>query len=102
MPHSNLDKLHQLTTGRLVDLEIVTPTSSKRVKTEFIGLLENKFIILNYPSSKRLPAASDYLRDGVMVVVRAVIEGSGGQVIASVSYTHLRAHETRGIWYCGL
>ena len=40
MPHSNLDKLQQLTTGRLVDLEIVTPTSSKRVKTEFIGLLE--------------------------------------------------------------
>ena len=50
MPHSNLDKLHQLTTGRLVDLEIVTPTSSKRVKTEFIGLLENKFIILNFSS----------------------------------------------------
>jgi len=82
MPTSNLDKLHQLTTSGLVDLEILTPTDSKRVKTEFVGLLENKFIILNYPNSKRLPASSDYLRDGVMVVVRALIEGSGGQVIA--------------------
>ncbi|WP_166421563.1 flagellar brake protein [Pseudoalteromonas sp. Z1A8] len=82
MPTSNLDKLHQLTTSGLVDLEILTPTDSKRVKTEFVGLLENKFIILNYPNSRRLPASSDYLRDGVMVVVRALIEGGGGQVIA--------------------
>ncbi|MDN3391339.1 flagellar brake protein [Pseudoalteromonas sp. APC 3691] len=82
MPTSNLDKLHQLTTSGLVDLEILTPTDSKRVKTEFVGLLENKFIILNYPNSRRLPASSDYLRDGVMVVFRALIEGSGGQVIA--------------------
>lgn len=82
MPTTNLEKLHQIATGGIVDLEILTATSSKRVKTEFIGLLENKFIILNYPSAKRLPMASDYLRDGVMVVVRALIEGSGGHIIA--------------------
>ena len=82
MPTTNLEKLHQLTTGGMVDLEILTPTDSKRVKTEFIGLLDNKFIIVNYPNSKRLPAAVDYLRDGVMVVVRALIEGEGGQIIA--------------------
>ena len=82
MPTTNLEKLHQIMSGAMVDLEILTPTANKRVKTEFIGLLENRFIILNYPSSKRLPTASDYLHDGVMVVVRALIEGSGGQVIA--------------------
>ncbi|WP_372761331.1 flagellar brake domain-containing protein [Pseudoalteromonas sp.] len=82
MPTTNLDKLHQIVTGGMVDLEILTPTSSKRVKTEFIGLLDNRFIILNFPNAKRLPIANDYLRDGVMVVVRALIEGSGGQVIA--------------------
>jgi len=82
MSASNLNKLHQLTTSGLVDLEILTPTNSKRIKTEFVGLLENKFVILNYPNSKRLPARSDYLRDGVTVIVRALIEGNGGQVIA--------------------
>ncbi|GAA61681.1 hypothetical protein P20652_3570 [Pseudoalteromonas sp. BSi20652] len=82
MPASNLAKLHQLIAGGIVDLEILTPTDSKRIKTEFIGLLENKFIILNYPNTKRLPAVVDYLRDGVTVVVRALIEGEGGQVIA--------------------
>jgi hypothetical protein len=79
---TNLEKLKHISVGSLVDLEILTPTSSKRVKTEVVGLLDKQFIILNYPNAKRLPAASDYLRDGVMVVVRALIEGSGGQVIA--------------------
>ena len=79
---TNLEKLKHIGVGSLVDLEILTPTSSKRVKTELVGLLDKQFIILNYPNAKRLPAASDYLRDGVMVVVRALIEGSGGQVIA--------------------
>ena len=66
MPHSNLDKLQQLTTGRLVDLEIVTPTSSKRIKTEFIGLLENKFIILNlhlHVPYATLPTSIRYLNE---------------------------------------
>ncbi len=79
---TNMRKLNQIVMGGIVDVEILMPTSSLRVKTEFIGLLENKFIILNYPSAKRLPMASDYLRDGVMVVVRALIEGSGGHIIA--------------------
>ncbi|WP_213611837.1 flagellar brake protein [Pseudoalteromonas sp.] len=82
MATTNLEKLHQITTGGMVELEILTPTSSRRIKTEFIGLLENKFIILNYPNAKRLPMASDYLYDGIMVVVRALIEGSEGHVIA--------------------
>jgi len=82
MKRTNIDKLHQLTPGSMVDLEILTPTSSKRVKTEFVGLLENQFIILNYPSATRLPKAVDYLPDGATVVIRALIEGDGGQIIA--------------------
>ncbi|GAB0111926.1 flagellar brake domain-containing protein [Pseudoalteromonas distincta] len=76
---TNLDKLHKLVSGSMVDLEILTPTDSKRLKTEFIGLLDDKFIILNYPNAKRLVKAGDYLNDGVSVIVRALI---GGQVIA--------------------
>lgn len=76
---ANLDKLHQLESGSTVDLEILTPTVSKRTKTEFIGLLNNKYIILNYPSTKRLAKAGEYLNEGTSVVVRALV---GGQVIA--------------------
>ena len=50
MPTTNLEKLHQIMIGGMVDLEILTATSSKRVKTEFIGLLDKRFVILNYPN----------------------------------------------------
>ncbi|MGS0537133.1 PilZ domain-containing protein [Pseudoalteromonas sp. SaAl2] len=78
----NLEKLGKITAGTLVDVEILTPTDSKRVKTEFIGLLNNRFIVLNYPSVRRLHNAGEYLKDGVVLIIRAVLESGGGQVIA--------------------
>jgi hypothetical protein len=82
MKGTNIDKLLGLTIGSMVDLEILTLTGKKRVKTEFVGLLENQFVILNYPSDTQLAKAADYLPDGVTVIVRALIEGNGGQIIA--------------------
>lgn len=78
----NLEKLTCIPAGSLVDVEITTPTDSKRVKTEFIGLMNDQYIIINYPSAKRLANGSDFIKDGVMVVIRAVLEAGGGQVIA--------------------
>lgn len=78
----NLEKLAHITAGTVVDVEILTPTDSKRVKTEFVGLLNDRFVVLNYPSARRLHNAGEYLKDGVVIIVRAVLESGGGQVIA--------------------
>jgi hypothetical protein len=78
----NLEKLGCIPAGSLVDIEITTPTDSKRVKTEFIGLLNDQYIILNYPSIKRIANAHEYIKDAVMIIIRAVLETGGGQVIA--------------------
>ena len=78
----NLENLALINAGSIVDVEILTPTTSKRIKTEFVGLLNNRFVILNYPTAKRLNNATEYLKDGVVVIVRAVLESGGGQVIA--------------------
>ncbi len=78
----NLEKLTYIPAGSVVDVEIITATESKRVKIEFIGLLNEQYIILNYPPAKRLPNAGDFIKEGVMVIVRAVLESGGGQVIA--------------------
>ena len=78
----NLENLAHITAGSIVDVEVLTPTTSKRIKTEFVGFLNDRFVILNYPSPKRLSNAGEYLKDGVVVIVRAVLESGGGQVIA--------------------
>jgi hypothetical protein len=78
----NLEKLAFITAGTLVDIEVLTPTNSKRMKTEFVGLLNDHFVVLNYPSPRRLGNAGEYLKDGTVIIVRAVLESGGGQVIA--------------------
>ncbi|KZN35924.1 flagellar brake domain-containing protein [Pseudoalteromonas luteoviolacea] len=72
----------QMQAGSIVDMEIVLPANRKRIKTEFVGALENQFIILNQPSHKRLGAALDYVKEGTEVIVRALPEEADGQIIA--------------------
>ncbi|MFC3033211.1 flagellar brake protein [Pseudoalteromonas fenneropenaei] len=74
--------ISQLQSGVSIDLEIIMPATSKRVKTEYIGQLADQFIVLNHPNPKRLGAALDYLKEGSTVVVRALLEQSGGEIIA--------------------
>ncbi len=95
----NLEYLNRIVPGGLVDVEILTPTNSKRIKTEYIGLLQGQFVILNYPSLKRLPAASTYLREGVVVIVRALLESGDGEVIAfRQTIKSLASHPARMIY----
>ncbi|NUZ11591.1 flagellar brake protein [Pseudoalteromonas sp. McH1-7] len=74
--------LTAISAGSLVDIEICLPASSKRIKTEYVGLLQGAFLILNHPNPKRLGAALDFVMEGTTVIVRALLENGDGQVIA--------------------
>ncbi|BBN80030.1 hypothetical protein PA25_00150 [Pseudoalteromonas sp. A25] len=90
---TGFQKIELITVGNLVDLEILMPTSSKRVKTEFIGYLAGQYIIINYPEQKQLGRAATFIQEGATVIVRAVADHSDGQIIAfktdikAVTYT---------------
>ncbi|MBQ4851282.1 flagellar brake protein [Pseudoalteromonas sp. MMG012] len=72
----------QIPAGSVIDVEVIMPAGSKRLKTEFVGQLDAQFLVLNFPSSKRLGAAVDYIKEGTQVIVRALLEHGEGQVIA--------------------
>ncbi|CCQ10679.1 hypothetical protein PALB_15460 [Pseudoalteromonas luteoviolacea B = ATCC 29581] len=74
--------LNRIVAGSVIDVELLLPATSKRVKTEFVGLLDGQFIVLNHPNPKRLGAALDFLKEGAQVIIRALLEHSGGQIIA--------------------
>lgn len=74
--------LTAISAGSIVDLEICLPANSKRVKTEYVGMLQGAFLILNHPNPKRLGAALDFVMEGTSVIVRALLENGDGQVIA--------------------
>ncbi len=74
--------LRALQPSTIIDLQITTPTSPKRVKTQYIGMDAPHGILFQIPNSPSWTFTRDLLTPGNNVVVRYVLEGGVGQVIA--------------------
>lgn len=78
----SLDSLRTLVPGDTVDLQIAMPAAPKRVKTDYIGMLIDECLLFHVPTSAKWITVRDALTVGNDVVVRSVLEGDTGQVIA--------------------
>ena len=78
----DLAVLKSLTPGSVVDLQIDTPTAPQRLKTFYIGMDIMQGFIFQVPNTHKWANIRDRLVAGNGVVVRFVIEGELGQVIA--------------------
>ncbi|MEC8376947.1 MAG: flagellar brake domain-containing protein, partial [Pseudomonadota bacterium] len=74
--------LRTLIPGNIVDLQISMPAAPKRVKTEYVGMLIDECLMFHIPTSAKWITVRDALTIGNDVVVRSVLEGDTGQVIA--------------------
>ncbi|MBU2976939.1 PilZ domain-containing protein [Alteromonas sp. C1M14] len=74
--------LQTLAPGTVVDLQIDTPTAPQRLKTFYVGMDIPNGFIFQVPNSHKWANIRDQLVTGNSVVVRFVIEGEFGQVIA--------------------
>lgn len=79
---ADIDILTRLAPGTLVDLQIDTPTSPQRLKTYYAGTDIPNGFIFQVPNTHKWANIRDQLVAGNNVVVRFVIEGAVGQVIA--------------------
>ena len=82
LTREHIECLKALVPGTSVDLQVSTPTSPKRLKTQYAGMLMSQCVILQMPSEAKFGMVRDLLNTDVDVVVRYVLEGSAGQVIA--------------------
>ena len=78
----DVEYLRSLLPGTVVTLQVTTPTAPKRVKTAYVGMELASCMIFQMPTSARWISVRDLLTVGNEVVVRYVLEGSAGQVIA--------------------
>ena len=78
----SLMSLRTLDPGDIVDLQISMPAAPKRVKTEYVGMLVDECLLFHIPTSAKWITIRDALTVGNDIVVRSVLEGSAGQVIA--------------------
>jgi c-di-GMP-binding flagellar brake protein YcgR len=79
---SDLASLKALQPGALVDLQISTPTAPKRVKTFYVGMDYPRCMIFQIPNARKYGVTKDVLYNENTVIIRYVLEGASGQVIA--------------------
>jgi len=78
----DVENLRSLTPGTVVDLQVTTPTAPKRVRTAYVGMELPNCMIYQIPTSAKWISVRDLLTVGNDLVVRYVLEGEAGQVIA--------------------
>lgn len=82
MNREDVESLRSLLPGAVVDLQITTPTAPRRVKTGYVGLDLGNCLFFQAPTSAKWMSTRDLLTVGNELVVRYVLEGNAGQVIA--------------------
>ncbi|HCB15988.1 MAG TPA: flagellar brake protein [Alteromonas sp.] len=83
---ADINSLQSLMPGSMVDLQISTPTAPKRVKTSYIGADVPNCLLFQVPSESRWGYLRDVLVPDNEVVLRYVLEGDEGKVIAFRSH----------------
>ncbi len=75
-----------LLAGTSVNIDIITPVGKKgRFKTTFIGYLPEEYILIQFPESHKLGSFSQYIKQGLQITVRGLVEGHEASVIAFIS-----------------
>lgn len=82
LTNEDLRKIRSMRPGRPVDLQLSTASTTKRVRTEFVGMDGIRCMILKYPDEGKWGAVGDGLFKDKVVVVRYILEDDTGEIIA--------------------
>lgn len=77
-----LKKIFELPVGARVEVQVNKTSVPLRFQTEFVGISKRRWFIVAMPDARRFGDMRDAIYDGVAVVVRFVLEGDLGEVLA--------------------
>ena len=78
----DLRKLRSLRPGMPLDIQVSTPTTAKRVRTEFIGMDGNRTMMIKYPDETKWGNLRDAIYIDNSMIVRFILEDETGEVVA--------------------
>lgn len=78
----DLRKLKAMRPGMSVDLQYKSSTTTRRIKTEYIGMDYRRCIILKFPDENKWGNVRDGLYQDNSVILRYILEEETGEVIA--------------------
>jgi len=82
LSNEDIRKLRSLRPGMPLDLQVSTPTSAKRVKTEFVGMDGVKTLIFRFPDENKWGNLRDAIYPEHHLIVRFILEEEAGEIIA--------------------
>ena len=79
---SDIKKLRSLRPGMPLDLQVSTPSSAKRVRTEFVGMDGKRLMIFKFPDETKWGSLRDAIYPDHHLIVRFILEDETGEIIA--------------------
>ncbi|MFT4993040.1 MAG: hypothetical protein ACI965_000056 [Paraglaciecola sp.] len=82
LTNEDLRKIRLMRPGMPVDLQVTSVSSTKRVRTEFIGMDGTRNMIIRFPDEGKWGSLRDAIYKDNTMVVRYILEDETGEVIA--------------------
>jgi hypothetical protein len=82
LSNADMRKIRSMRPGMPLDLQVVSPNSTKRVRTEFIGMDGIRALIIKFPDEAKWGNLRDAIYADNSMVVRYILEDGTGEIIA--------------------
>jgi hypothetical protein len=82
LTNEDLRKLRLMRPGRPLDLQLTTATTTKRVRTEFVGMDGTRCMIFKYPDEGKWGSLGDGIFKDKTMIARYIFEDDTGEIIA--------------------
>lgn len=80
--NEDLKKIRSMRPGQPVDLQVTTASTTKRVRTEFVGIDGTRSLIIKYPDESKWGGLGDAIFKDKSLVMRYILEDETGEIIA--------------------
>lgn len=78
--------LSLLQAGSTITVDVTSPAGKKgKFRTCFIGYLPKNYVLVQFPDANKLGAFSQYIKPGISLTIRGLIEGHEGSIVAFVT-----------------
>lgn len=82
LTNEDLRKIRSMRPGRPLDLQLTTVTTTKRVRTEFVGMDGTRCMIFRYPDESKWGSLGDGICKDRSIIARYILEDDTGEIIA--------------------
>lgn len=82
LTNEDLRKLRSMRPGRPVDIQLTTASTTKRVRTEFVGMDGTRCMIFSYPDEGKWGSLNDGIFKDKAIIARYILEDDTGEIIA--------------------